>query len=148
MKAFVRSASVAALTVLAWPSGATARDFLYPWRAGQSLEAVSADQSACIAAAKDVEAYIATAERARMRGQPAPPPPAGSQSWLSPGLDAQRGFFSAYYDCLRERGYSIRRMPSAEYGALKKGKDGGMGVLRAMVAPQSPHAEVARGTIK
>lgn len=135
-----------ALAAAASATPASARDFLYPWKPGVTKQQVSDDQTQCMQLAKGHEAQIDTAERARRAGRPAPPPPEGSKAAIAPGLDSLTGFFNSYYDCLRERGYSIRRMPGRDYRALKKA--GGMAVIEAMIAPVSPHAEVPRGTIK
>lgn len=135
-----------ALSLVATP--AVAADFLYPWKAGGTLQQVSDDQRICMERARAGETRVNGDERARMNGRPAPAAPARSKSWLAPGLDGQTAFFNSYYDCLRSAGYSVRRWPSRDYGATKKLPDGGMRIMQAMVAAETPHAEVPPGTIK
>ena len=98
--------------------------------------------------AKAAREEVDSAEQRRLRDRSAPPPPAGTKSWLAPGLDSQSIFFNRYYDCLREKGYSIRRMPSAEHSRARKGAGAGATIMGRMIAPDSPHQEVPSGTIK
>ncbi len=139
---------IAAIAVSMVATPAMARDFLYPWKAGGTLQQVSDDQRICMASARGGEKRTNADEQARMNGLPAPAAPANSKAWLAPGLDGQTGFFNGYYDCLRNVGYSIRRWPSRDYSAVKKLPDGGMRIMQAMVATETPHAEVPPGTIK
>ncbi|WP_326524041.1 hypothetical protein [Sphingomonas sp.] len=146
MRAFGVGAALIAAAGLA--TAADARDMLYPWKPGVLTEQASADQQGCMTQAKGVEKQVGASERRRSSGQPATAPPAGSKSWLAPGIDAQTAFFNSYYDCLRAQGYSIRRMPARDYAAIRKRPDGAQVMLTAIGATQTSHAEVPPGIIK